>query len=65
MVAKGYLTAFRLVEKSVGRVLEGENAGRVVRKDYQALSRSLFIESVRAGLLELYLPHCLGVVNIL
>ena len=54
MAAKGYLAAFRLVEKSVRRVLGGENAGRVVRKDYQGWYRALFSESVRAGLLESY-----------
>jgi hypothetical protein len=54
MAAKGYLAAFRLVEKSVGRVLKGENAGKVVQKDYQAWYRALFSESVRAGLLESY-----------
>jgi phosphatidylserine/phosphatidylglycerophosphate/cardiolipin synthase-like enzyme len=54
MAAKGYLAAFRLVEKSVRRVLGGENAGRVVRKDYQGWYRALFSESVRAGLLEPY-----------
>ena len=54
MAAKGYLAAFRLVEKSVRRVLSGDNAGRVVRKDYQDWYRALFSESVRAGLLEPY-----------
>jgi len=54
MAAKGYLAAFRLVEKSVRRVLGGENAGRVVREDYQGWYRALFSESVRAGLLEPY-----------
>ena len=54
MAAKGYLAAFRLVEKSVRRVLSGEKAGRVVRKDYQDWYRALFSESVRAGLLEAY-----------
>jgi len=42
MAAKGYLAAFRLVEKSVRRVLGGENAGRVARKDYQGWYRALF-----------------------
>jgi hypothetical protein len=55
MAAKGYLVAFRAVKKSVGRVLNGENAGQVVRKDYQPWYRALFSESVRAGILESHL----------
>jgi hypothetical protein len=51
MAAKGYWLAFRAVQKSVGRVLNGENAGQVVRKDYQPWYRALFSESVRAGIL--------------
>ena len=51
MAAKGYLLAFRAVQKSVERVLDGENAGQVVRKDYQPWYRALFSESVRAGIL--------------
>jgi hypothetical protein len=55
MAAKGYLAAFRAVKKSVGLVLAGENAGRVVRRDYQSWYRALFSESVRAGILEAHL----------
>jgi len=33
MAAKGYLEAFRMVKKSVARVLRGENAGQVLRHD--------------------------------
>ena len=51
MAAKGYLLSFRAVQKSVERVLDGENAGQVVRKDYQPWYRALFSESVRAGIL--------------
>jgi len=51
MAAKGYLLAFRAVQKSVERVLDGENVGQVVRKDYQPWYRALFSESVRAGIL--------------
>ena len=54
MAAKGYLEAFRLVKKSVARVLDGEEASRVVRQDYSDWYRALFSESVRAGLLETY-----------
>jgi len=51
MAAKGYLLAFRAVQKSVKRVLDGKNAGQVVREDYQPWYRALFSESVRAGIL--------------
>ena len=54
MAAKGYLEAFRLVKKSVTRVLNGEKPGRVIRQDYSDWYRALFSESVRAGLLETY-----------
>lgn len=52
MAAKGYQEAFRLVEKSVRNVLEGGDATRVAREDYQDWYRALFSETVRAGLLE-------------
>ena len=54
MAAKGYLQAFRLVKKSVARVLNGEKAGLVFREDYSEWYRALFSESVRAGLLQSY-----------
>jgi len=52
MAAKGYLEAFRLVKQSVALVLRGQNAGAVLRANYQEWYRGLFSESVRAGLLE-------------
>lgn len=54
MAAKGYLEAFRLTKQSVRRVLQGEPAGRVFRKDYPGWYRAIFSESVRAGLLQPY-----------
>jgi hypothetical protein len=54
MAAKGYLAAFRLVEKSTAGVLKGGNPGRIVRKDYPEWYRAMFSESVRAGLLQAY-----------
>ena len=54
MAAKGYLDAFRMVKKSVARVLEGASAGRVLREDYSDWYRAMFSESVRAGLLQPY-----------
>ena len=52
MAAKGYLETFRLVKESVAHVLRGQNAGTLVRANYQEWYRGLFSESVRAGLLE-------------
>lgn len=54
MAAKGYLEAFRMVKRSVARVLQGENAGQVFRQDYSDWYRAMFSESVRAGLLQSY-----------
>ena len=54
MAAKGYWEAFRLVEKSVRRVLSGADAAVVAKSDYQDWYQALFGESVRAGLLEAY-----------
>ena len=54
MAAKGYLQAFQMTQQSVGRVLQGEAAGRVFRQDYSGWYRAMFSESVRAGLLQPY-----------
>jgi hypothetical protein len=54
MAAKGYLEAFRMVKKSVARVLHGERAGQVFRQDYSDWYLAMFSESVRAGLLQPY-----------
>jgi hypothetical protein len=54
MAAKGYQEAFRRVKQSVARVLQGEKAGSVFRRDYQEWYRGLFSPSVQAGLLEAY-----------
>jgi Fic family protein len=39
------------VEKSVGRVLKGENPGEVAREDHRTWYREMFAPSVTAGLL--------------
>lgn len=54
LAAKGYFEAFRMVKKSLARVLQGENAGKVLRQDYSDWYRAMFSESVRAGLLQPY-----------
>lgn len=51
MAARGYFQAFKTVEQSIGKVLEGENAGEVAREDHRAWYRELFAPSVTAGLL--------------
>lgn len=51
MAARGYFQAFQAVEKSVGRVLKGENPGEVAREDHRTWYREMFAPSVTAGLL--------------
>ena len=52
MAAKGYWEAFKAVERSIGRILNGENAGIVVDEDHGEWYRELFGPSVAAGLLK-------------
>ncbi len=52
MAAKGYWEAFKAVERSIGRIMEGENAGVVVDEDHGEWYRELFGPSVAAGLLK-------------
>jgi Fic/DOC family len=52
MAAKGYWEAFKAVETSVQRILDGENASNVVDKDHGNWYRELFGPSVTAGLLK-------------
>jgi hypothetical protein len=52
MAARGYWQAFQAVQKSVGRVLQGENSGQVVDEDHGAWYRKLFAPSVAVGLLK-------------
>jgi hypothetical protein len=54
MAAKGYLESFRMTKQSIQRVLQGEAAGQVFRQDYPGWYRTMFSESVRAGLLQPY-----------
>ena len=51
MAARGYWQAFQLVEKSIGRVLKGENPGAVAEQDHRDWYREMFAPSVTAGLL--------------
>jgi Fic family protein len=51
MAARGYWQAFQLVQKSIGKVLKGDNPGAVADDDHRAWYREMFAPSVTAGLL--------------
>jgi hypothetical protein len=51
LAARGYWQAFQAVEKSIEKVLDGENAGRVADRDHATWYRELFGPSVTAGIL--------------
>ena len=51
LAARGYWQAFQAVKKSVGKILEGEKPGPLVRTDHREWYRELFQPSVTAGLL--------------
>lgn len=52
MAARGYWQAYQAVQKSVSRVLHGQNAGQVADEDHGTCYRELFAPSVAVGLLE-------------
>jgi hypothetical protein len=52
MAARGYWQAYQVVQESVRRVLDGENAGLVAEEDHGAWYRELFTPSVAVGLLK-------------
>jgi hypothetical protein len=52
MAAKGYWEAFKAVEATISRILDGENAGTVVDMEHGDWYRELFGPSVTAGLLK-------------
>jgi fido (protein-threonine AMPylation protein) len=51
LAARGYWLAFQAVQKSLRRVLHGENPGAVAEEDHSAWYREMFAPSVTAGLL--------------
>src|ERR671919_525820 len=51
LAARGYWLAFQSVQKSLRRVLRGENPGTVAEEDHGAWYREMFAPSVTAGLL--------------
>jgi len=52
LAARGYWQAFQRVKASLKSILQGENAGTVVRSDYDAWYAELFGPSVTAGILD-------------
>jgi hypothetical protein len=52
MAARGYWQAFQSVKKSVEKVLNGENAGRIAGMDHGDWYRELFAPGVAAGILK-------------
>ena len=52
MAARGYWQAYQEVEKSIGKVLGGENAGAVADDDHRTWYREMFAPSVTAGILK-------------
>jgi Fic/DOC family len=52
LAARGYWQAFQKVEVSVRKILEGGNAGEVVRADHGTWYRELFGPSVTAGIVK-------------
>lgn len=51
MAARGYWDAFQVVEHSIGRILEGNNPGKVADADHGEWFAALFGPSVTVGLL--------------
>lgn len=52
MAAKGYWEAFQAVERSIDKILSGQNAGKVADADHGDWYRELFGPSVTAGILK-------------
>lgn len=48
MAARGYWQTFRAVEQSIGKVLKGQNPGKVARNDHRTWYRELFAPIVAA-----------------
>jgi hypothetical protein len=52
MAARGYWQTFQAVQKSLGKILKGENPGEVADADHGTWYRELFAPSVTIGLLK-------------
>lgn len=51
LAARGYWLAYQAVQKSLGRVLRGENPGAIADEDHGTWYREMFAPSVTAGIL--------------
>jgi fido (protein-threonine AMPylation protein) len=52
LAARGYWQAFNAVKNSIEKILDGENAGRVLNDDHNQWYREMFAPGVSAGLLK-------------
>ncbi len=52
LAARGYWQAFQAVKVSIEKVIQGENAGRVVDEDHGTWYRELFAPSVTSGIIK-------------
>lgn len=52
LAARGYWLAFKAVEKSIQKVLKGENAGKIFDADHGDWYRALFLPSVTTGIVK-------------
>lgn len=52
MAARGYWQSFQVVKKSISKILDGKNAGKVADNDHGDWYRELFGPSVSVGLLK-------------
>lgn len=52
MAARGYFQAFQAVKKSIAKVLNHENPGKVAEEDHRSWYREMFAPSVTAGILK-------------
>ena len=52
LAARGYWLAYQAVINSIEQILEGTNAGDIVKKDHRIWYRELFIPSVTVGIIK-------------
>jgi Fic family protein len=52
LAARGYWLAFQAVKQSIKTIIQGKNAGEVVKSDHSDWYRNLFSPSVISGILE-------------
>jgi hypothetical protein len=52
LAARGYWQAFKTVEKSVGKVLKGDNSGKIFDEDHRNWYREMFAPVITSGILK-------------